>query len=41
LLGLEERVQRLQGSFAIESAPGARTTLKVTVRDAGNGNLGS
>jgi signal transduction histidine kinase len=41
LLGIEERVQRIQGSFAIESAPGKGTTLKVTVRDVGIGSLDS
>jgi PAS domain S-box-containing protein len=33
LLGIEERVQRIQGSFAIESTPGDGTTLRVMVRD--------
>jgi PAS domain S-box-containing protein len=33
LLGIEERVQRIQGSVAIESAPGDGTTLRVAVRD--------
>jgi PAS domain S-box-containing protein len=33
LLGIEERVQRIQGSFGIKSTPGDGTTLRVTVRD--------
>jgi PAS domain S-box-containing protein len=41
LLGIEERVQRIHGSFAIESAPGDGTTLRVTVRDAGIGSRDS
>jgi PAS domain S-box-containing protein len=34
LLGIEERVARLQGTFAIQSVPGGGTTLRVKVRDA-------
>lgn len=34
LLGIEERVARLQGVFALESAPGAGTTLTVRVHNA-------
>jgi PAS domain S-box-containing protein len=41
LLGIEERVQRIQGSFAVESAPGDGTTLRVTVRDAEIGSMDS
>jgi len=41
LLGIEERVQRIQGSFAIESAPGDGTTLRVTVRDVEIGRMDS
>jgi PAS domain S-box-containing protein len=41
LLGIEERVQQIQGSFTIESAPGAGTTLRVTIRDAGTRSLDS
>ncbi len=41
LLGIEQRVQRLQGSFAMESAPGDGTTLRITVRDTGIGCLDS
>jgi PAS domain S-box-containing protein len=41
LLGIEERVQRIQGSFAIESAPGEGTTLRVRVRGTGIGSLDS
>jgi signal transduction histidine kinase len=41
LLGIEERAQRIQGSFAIESVAGEGTTLKVTVRDVGIGSLDS
>jgi PAS domain S-box-containing protein len=39
LLGIEERVQRIHGSFAIESAPGDSTTLKVAVPNVGIGSL--
>jgi PAS domain S-box-containing protein len=38
LQGIEERVLRIQGSFAIESDPGEGTTLRVTVQDAGIGS---
>jgi signal transduction histidine kinase len=41
LLGIEERVQRIQGSFAVESAPGDGTTLRVTVRDSEIGRMDS
>ena len=41
LLGIEERVQRIQGSFAIESAPGDGTTLRIKVPDTGIGSLDS
>jgi PAS domain S-box-containing protein len=41
LLGIEERVQRIQGSFAIESTPGGGTTLRVTVQDVGTGSMDS
>jgi PAS domain S-box-containing protein len=41
LLGIEERVQRIQGSVAIESAPGDGTTLRVAVRDVGIESLDS
>jgi PAS domain S-box-containing protein len=41
LLGIEERVQRIQGSFAIKSTPGDGTTLRVTVRDAEIGSMDS
>ena len=34
LLGIEERVARLQGTFAIQSVPGGGTTLSVRVQDA-------
>jgi signal transduction histidine kinase len=37
LLGIEERVQRIEGSFVIKSAPGGGTTVRVTVQDAGTG----
>ncbi len=33
LLGIEERVQRIQGSLDIESASGGGTTLRVTIQD--------
>ena len=39
LLGIEERVKRIQGSFAIESAPADGTTLKVLVQNVGIGSL--
>jgi signal transduction histidine kinase len=35
LLGMEERMQRINGSLVVESAPGRGTTVKATVRDAG------
>jgi PAS domain S-box-containing protein len=41
LVGIEERVQRIEGSLALESAPGRGTTLRVKVRDTGTGKLGS
>jgi PAS domain S-box-containing protein len=41
LLGIEERVQRIQGAFAIKSTPGDGTTLRVTVRDVEIGNMDS
>jgi signal transduction histidine kinase len=41
LLGIEERVLRIEGSLVIESAPGDGTTLRVTVRDAGIGSQDS
>jgi signal transduction histidine kinase len=41
LLGIEERVQRIQGSVAIESTLGDGTTLRVTVRDMEIGNMDS
>jgi PAS domain S-box-containing protein len=41
LLGIEERVQRIQGSFAVESAPGDGTTLRVTVQDSEIGRMDS
>jgi PAS domain S-box-containing protein len=34
LPGIEQRVQRIQGSLAIESVPGNGTTLRVTAQDA-------
>jgi PAS domain S-box-containing protein len=39
LLGIEERVQRIQGAFAIESTPGDGTTLRVTVQDVEAGSM--
>jgi PAS domain S-box-containing protein len=39
LPGIEERVQRIQGSFAVDSAPGDGTTLRVTVRDLEIGSM--
>jgi|GEM_PF-1888467 len=39
LLGIEERVQRIRGSFAVESTPGDGTTLRVTVRDVEPGSM--
>jgi signal transduction histidine kinase len=41
LPGIEERVQRMQGSFAIESASGDGTALRVTVRDVEIGSMDS
>ncbi|MBN1138240.1 MAG: PAS domain S-box protein [Anaerolineae bacterium] len=41
LRGIEERVQRIQGTFAVESAPGEGTTLRVTGQDTGIGGLDS
>jgi signal transduction histidine kinase len=41
LLGIEERVQRIQGSLAIESTLGDGTTLRVVVRDVGIGSQDS
>jgi signal transduction histidine kinase len=41
LLGIEERVQRIQGSFAVESAPGDGTALRVTVWDVELGSMDS
>jgi signal transduction histidine kinase len=41
LLGIEERVQRIQGSFAIRSTSGDGTTLRVTVRDVEIGSMDS
>ena len=38
LIGIEERVRELGGSFRIESAPGKGTSLTVTVPRNGNGN---
>jgi PAS domain S-box-containing protein len=35
LLGMEERVQRINGSLVVESAPGRGTTVRAIVRDAG------
>ncbi|MGD8475105.1 MAG: PAS domain S-box protein [Anaerolineae bacterium] len=39
LLGIEERVQRIQGSLAIESSLGDGTTLRITVRDVETGSI--
>jgi PAS domain S-box-containing protein len=41
LLGIEERVQRIQGSCAVESIPGGGTTLRVTIRDVEIGSMDS
>jgi PAS domain S-box-containing protein len=41
LPGIEERVERIRGSFAVESAPGDGTTLRVRVRDAEIGSMDS
>ena len=41
LVGIEERVQRIEGSLVVESAPGQGTTVRVKVRDTGIDNLGS
>jgi PAS domain S-box-containing protein len=41
LLGMEERVQRIGGTLAIESAPGRGTTVRVKIRDTGRENLAS
>jgi len=41
LIGIRERVQRIQGSVDIESAPGDGTTLRVRVKGAGIRNLES
>jgi PAS domain S-box-containing protein len=41
LPGIEERVKRIQGSFAIESTPGDGTTLRVMIRDVEIGSLDS
>jgi PAS domain S-box-containing protein len=35
LLGIEERVRQIKGTFTIESAPGSGTALRVEVRDGG------
>ena len=41
LLGIEERVQRIQGSVAIQSAPGDGTRLEIAVPDMAIENLDS
>jgi PAS domain S-box-containing protein len=41
LPGIEQRVERIRGSFFIESAPGDGTTMRVTVPDIGIGSAGS
>ncbi len=41
LLGIKQRVERIHGSFAIESAPDEGTTLRVEVRDMGIESLDS
>jgi signal transduction histidine kinase len=41
LPGMEQRVQRIQGSLAIESTPGNGTTLRVTAQDVDIGSMRS
>jgi PAS domain S-box-containing protein len=41
LLGIEERVARLEGALTIETAPGGGTALRVKVHNAGSDSLDS